>query len=123
MKWLASAYLWIKAGTHQLANSLAALWPISRRGLYRARRVEDLPDRLARSTVYLVGEGEHVWQAALLCPCGCRDLIQLNLLPQTRPRWRYEEHAGRVVTLDPSVWRQRGCRSHFVLRHGRVRWC
>ena len=27
------------------------------------------------------------------------------------------------VSLMPSVWRQKGCRSHFFLRHGRIDWC
>jgi hypothetical protein len=25
--------------------------------------------------------------------------------------------------LYPSVWRKGGCRSHFIMRKGRIRWC
>ena len=49
--------------------------------------------------------------------------IELNLLPQVRPCWSAEEHQDHTVTLTPSVWRQSGCRSHFILRRGRVSWC
>jgi hypothetical protein len=59
----------------------------------------------------------------LICPCGCGEVIELNLLEQARPRWSVQEHPDRTITLAPSVWRQKGCRSHFHLRRGRIDWC
>jgi hypothetical protein len=59
----------------------------------------------------------------MVCPCGCGDVVQLNLLPTTRPRWRVEDHPNGTVTLFPSVWRQKGCRSHYHLRRGVIVWC
>ena len=35
---------------------------------YRTLKVEDLPERLLGRTVYLVGEGEHLWVAAMVLP-------------------------------------------------------
>lgn len=96
---------------------------LQKQELYQPGRVEDIPDDPAGSTLYFVGEGENLWAAAMLCPCGCGERIELNLLPQVRPRWSAEEHEDHTVTLTPSVWRQSGCRSHFILRRGRINWC
>ena len=101
------------------------LWRVLRGQVYRAVNVEELPaeNALHQARVYLVGEVGEEWKAAFLCPCGCRALIQLNLLPETRPRWLYHLATWQEVTLRPSVWRKTGCRSHFIMRKGRIRWC
>lgn len=88
---------------------------------FHALAVDDLPEDLEPCTVYLIGEDEP-WQAAMLCPCGCRSAIQLSLVPNDRPRWRAIVQDGRV-SLHPSVDRIKGCRSHFVLAKGRIHWC
>jgi len=86
-------------------------------------RVEELPDRLDPRAVYLVGEGEHQWFVALICPCGCGETLHMSLLPDARPRWRARVNESGTVSLEPSVWRQVGCKSHFFLRHGFIQWC
>lgn len=93
-------------------------WPV-----LRVERVPDIPDEVAPATVYLVGEGEYLWAAVLLCPCRCGECIQLNLLPDARPRWQVTVHDDGTATLWPSVWRVRGCRSHFFVRRSTVEWC
>lgn len=89
---------------------------------FQFARSEDLPEMVEPLTVVAVGEGEHLWYAVLVCPCGCGETIQLSLLQDERPRWRLTARDG-VPTLSPSVWRHRGCRSHFILRDGLVTWC
>lgn len=84
---------------------------------------EDVPERFARETIYLVGEPPDFWAAAMACPCGCGDAIHLSLLRRSRPRWRAREHRDGSVSLHPSVWRREGCESHFFIHHGVVRWC
>ncbi|MGO9145122.1 MAG: DUF6527 family protein [Desulfomonilia bacterium] len=85
--------------------------------------IEELPEQLLPGIVYLVGEAEHFWCAALLCPCGCQAVIQLNLLTSTRPVWQFERHPIMdLPTLSPSIRRTQGCKSHFFLRRGRVHW-
>jgi hypothetical protein len=74
-------------------------------------------------TVYLSGEGEHLWAAAMICPCGCGDVVELNLLKQVRPCWNFKEHPDGSISLMPSIWRQKGCCSHFLVRYGRIDWC
>lgn len=81
------------------------------------------PDELKAFTMYVAGEEQHLWAAAMLCPCGCGDVIELNLLKQASPCWSVRLHADGSVSLVPSVWRSKGCRSHFLVRHGRIGWC
>lgn len=95
--------------------------PFGRR--WRAVFVDDAPNELQRRTVYLVREDDTVWQAVMACPCGCRATIQLCCLPNIRPRWSYRDERNGTITLHPSVWRKTGCRSHFLLRNGRITWC
>jgi hypothetical protein len=85
--------------------------------------VEDVPETPTAGTLYVAGEGPHRWAALMLCPCGCGDSIQLNLLAKARPSWDIEEHSDDTISIYPSVWRTKGCRSHFFVRHGRVDWC
>jgi hypothetical protein len=89
---------------------------------YAATSVEDLPDEPEHRIVYLIGDIGTPWSAALVCPCGCKELIQLSLVRNDNPRWRYRWHDDGTVSLDPSVWRTKGCRSHFHIRGGRVVW-
>jgi len=62
-------------------------------------------------------------QAAMICPCGCRSVLHMNLLPDERPCWRVTRHDDGTATLHPSVWRKKECGSHFWFRNGRVVWC
>lgn len=111
-------------------NLLKHLWVwlrrlvVGRPSRYRTVVIEDTPERFQPGHVYLVGEKGYFWCAAMLCPCGCQAIIQLNLLTSTRPAWRFVRHPRTgALTLRPSVWRTQGCRSHFLLRNGQVHWC
>ena len=114
--WLFS---WISSLFAETAEAVARLF--ERRHHFSA--VDELPETPKAGIVYLAGEGENVWAASMVCPCGCRDVIELNLLPQVRPSWKATKHPGGTVTLYPSVWRQKNCRSHFILERGQIRWC
>ncbi|WP_456672422.1 MULTISPECIES: DUF6527 family protein [unclassified Bradyrhizobium] len=86
--------------------------------------VEDtLPKQLKRRTLYIVEEDGFQEQAAMICPCGCRSVLHMNLLPDERPCWRVTRHDDGTATLHPSVWRKKECGSHFWFRNGRVVWC
>lgn len=85
--------------------------------------VDDFPDNFAPKTLYVSGYGPHRWSAGMVCPCGCSEVIRLNLLRQSRPSWRLIEHRDRTVSLSPSVWRKKGCRSHFFFTRSRIEWC
>ncbi|WP_368356434.1 DUF6527 family protein [Acidithiobacillus ferruginosus] len=61
--------------------------------------------------------------ALFKCPCRCGDVVTLSLQPVHRPHWRLTRTLTGRPTLYPSVWRDKGCLSHFWLRDGRVSWC
>lgn len=98
-------------------------WFSPRKKPLRTAWVEELPDRLQRDAIYVAGENEYVWFAAMLCPCGCGETVYMNLQPETRPCWRVVRHQEGSITLHPSIWRQVGCRSHFFIRRGLIQWC
>jgi hypothetical protein len=84
--------------------------------------VEDFPPTLKPNRVYVAGEVNNYWGAALLCPCGCGETIQLNLLKDVRPCWNIQKTPKGAVTIFPSIWRQNGCGSHFFVRDGKIVW-
>jgi hypothetical protein len=89
---------------------------------FRVKQVADVPDRPRPFEVYAIGD-PIIWQAALLCPCGCGHLIQLSLLKSDSPRWALEFDRDGKATLSPSVWRTLGCQAHFFVRGGQILWC
>lgn len=84
---------------------------------------EFLPASPKPNVLYIVEEDGYREYAAMICPCGCGQVLNMNLLPDERPMWKvYVDSQGRA-SLHPSVWRKKGCRSHFWLKQGRIRWC
>lgn len=75
----------------------------------------------ANCLVALFDDGPYA--AAMRCPCGCGETIELMLMEGIRPRWDFTVDRKKRPTLRPSVWRETGCRSHFWLRAGQVIWC
>lgn len=58
----------------------------------------------------------------MACPDGCGETLAVNLDPRTAKAWWMDTRGGGV-TLYPSVWRDGGCGSHFVVWRGRIIWC
>jgi hypothetical protein len=58
----------------------------------------------------------------IACPDGCGDHITINLDNEAGPAWRLYRRP-RGLTLFPSVWRESGCRSHFIIWHNAILWC
>lgn len=56
------------------------------------------------------------------CPDGCGERLTVNLDPNLGPPWRlYQTRNG--LSLFPSVWRESGCGSHFIVWNDVVLWC
>lgn len=82
----------------------------------RHRFVEYLPDTLEDDVLYV---SLPFRTAVHNCACGCRKEVVTPLGPA---EWRLI-YDGETVSLAPSVgnW-QFACRSHYVIRKGRIRW-
>ena len=84
---------------------------------------DDVPEFPEANVFYIVGDGGHQWYAVFVCPCGCEETVHLSLLEGDRPRWRITQHENGTITVSPSIWRNRGCKSHFFVRQGQFVWC
>ena len=84
----------------------------------------DLPDKenVKNNIVYIIGEENFEWCLVFQCPCGCQDIIYLNLLTDTRPCWRIEKHEKECFSISPSINRIVGCKSHFFLKENSIQW-
>lgn len=63
------------------------------------------------------------WEAAMRCPCGCGDKLELELVPEAKPRWNLTLDHHRRPTLHPSIHRVDRCKAHFFVRKGKIIWC
>lgn len=80
-------------------------------------------EQLKAGFFYKVTRGDQPKWALFLCPCGCGDTITLSLQKAHYPRWTTYSSRGNRPSLRPSVWRDVGCFSHFILQDGRIYWC
>lgn len=56
------------------------------------------------------------------CPCGCGETLTVNLDERAGPAWSMYS-SNRGLTVYPSVWKETGCRSHFIIWSNRIYWC
>jgi len=56
----------------------------------------------------------------LACPCGCGEEYPINLDDRAGKAWRIYRNRGKGLTLFPSVWRDTGCGSHFIIWRDRI---
>lgn len=59
---------------------------------------------------------------AMKCPDGCGEELTINLDARSGPAWRYYKDLNGV-SLFPSVWRDTGCQSHFIVWRSKIYWC
>lgn len=81
------------------------------------------PDQLLTKHLYVCRDDGENWSAAMRCPCGCGDKLEMMLLEEAKPSWKLKTQDQTPPTLHPSVWRQSGCGAHFWLRDGHIHWC
>ena len=84
--------------------------------------VEEFPNNVNEKTIYIVGDIKEPWLLAFSCPCGCHNLIQLNLLKEAKPRWKFQIVNKSKITISPSIWRTSGCKSHFFIHKSKIDW-
>jgi hypothetical protein len=70
----------------------------------------------------VVRSGDQRKWILLMCPCGCKNQIALNLMKTHTPYWRLEVRANDTFSIYPSVDSQT-CGAHFWIKNGQVIWC
>jgi Family of unknown function (DUF6527) len=90
---------------------------------YKIEHHEELPVNLKGKILYVLGEKNTPWSTAMLCPCGCKEKIQLSLLKDEHPSWEIYSTELNKTSLKPSIWRQKGCKSHFFFTNNEIIWC
>lgn len=77
---------------------------------------------IAAGKIYVIArEGRALW-AQFRCPCECGDVITLSLQTSHKPHWIVSIELSEP-SFYPSIWRDVGCKSHFVVWAGYVYWC
>lgn len=56
----------------------------------------------------------------IVCPCGCGEQLPINLDERAGPAWRLYRGDKGGLSLYPSVWRESGCESHFIIWRDRI---
>lgn len=79
----------------------------------------EAPAALSDERTFVIVERGMPRVAMFPCPCGCGDVITLNLDRRVGPAWRLFRHKNEV-SLRPSIWREDGCQSHFIVWRNRV---
>lgn len=56
----------------------------------------------------------------MMCPCGCGEELAINLDSRSGKAWHLYWSKSDQPSLFPSVWRDSGCQSHFIMWRGRI---
>lgn len=83
--------------------------------------LEEEPAILDYTKIYVIGKNGYQWYAVMVCPCGCKEKIYLNLLQDSFPCWKLNDVNG-IPSISPSIWKTKGCRSHFIINTGKLYW-
>jgi hypothetical protein len=110
----------------KLFHNLRKLWKkFSHRRYFRrvvtVSSMPELPKVLDANTFYIIGAPSPKW-AVLMCPCGCGERLNVNLMRSRQPSWQLAVQGDRV-SLSPSLWRPNyTCKSHFWVRDNDIHW-
>lgn len=106
---------------------VAVLWPKRPRGrrtsFTSVRTVAGLTSiSPAANQLVVVASGPTAKWLRFICPCGCRQLVALNLMRSHSPRWTMSIDSADRVTVHPSI-DSTTCGAHFFIRSNRIEWC
>jgi len=89
---------------------------------YKLVHLDEQPENLSDGIIYIIGIPSQPWLLTFKCPCGCGYNIYLNLLKDFSPCWRYYILKKGIINIFPSIWRTKGCRSHFFVYKSKIDW-
>jgi Family of unknown function (DUF6527) len=87
----------------------------------RARDQAQAKRKLKPGVLVLVVPNKQPKSLKFFCPCGCGEVVSVNLMPGKERAWTLDYDSKRGLSLWPSVWLTTGCQSHFLLRHNKMR--
>lgn len=90
---------------------------------YKLRYTSEIPENLRKMTLYIEhnSKTKERFYAYLKCPCGCEDILTLNLMNDVSPVWELIAEK-RQFSIKPSIWRKGACKSHFWIRNNNIKW-
>jgi len=68
----------------------------------------------------LIERGGRLRLLLLSCPCGCGEHFPINLDSSAGSAWRIYRNRHSGLSLFPSVWRENGCMSHYIIWHDKI---
>jgi len=77
-----------------------------------------IPKQLEEFTLYISEEFGHITH---ICPCGCKQKIDIGIAPFWKDGWTMTENNGEV-SLSPSLL-NRFCGAHYFFRNNKIEWC
>jgi hypothetical protein len=96
---------------------------LNNEAIYKINLSDEFPDEFEGDIIYIRGEKKYLWSFAMECPCGCRDIIYANLITDEHPFWKITWNLNGTISISPSIWRNKGCRSHFFIKNCKIDWC
>lgn len=92
--------------------------------LFKLEIVRELPENPKNKIFYIEGDKikNDFWYGFLLCPCGCKETITLNLINDAKPCWNVSIVENNF-SVSPSIWKIKNCKSHFWIRDRKIFWC
>jgi len=89
----------------------------------RVVRVNDITKiKNNTNTLYIENRGGKNRWIYLKCPCGCGDIISVNLMISAHPHWILSTNKSGNLDLSPSLNKITGCKSHFFIRDSQIVW-
>jgi len=88
---------------------------------YINKRVEARPASLDPATLYVVCRDGVPHHLSMVCPCGCKRELDINLKTLYEPAWKLTEHADKTVSLYPAVRLNTGCQSTIWVNYNNVK--
>ena len=74
-----------------------------------------------RVVAIVANDGKQKW-ALMRCPCGCGEIIMLNLMLSHSPNWEVTKNHDGTHSLSPSI-DSTTCGAHFLIKSDRLTWC
>lgn len=86
-------------------------------------------ERFSEASALLKAPGDYAFitrgvprSIIMQCPDGCGEVITVNLDRRSGPAWRAFRQAN-LLTIYPSIWKETGCKAHFIVWNNRLLWC